>query len=151
MVECVFCNIAKGIIPCAKVWEDKDFLAFLDIRPATKGMTLVIPKSHHDSYIFNESDTTISELMKASRIVARMLEKAFEVERVAVVAEGAGVSHLHIKLYPLHGFNENFKPNFPKENMYFEKYPGYISTQLGPENTSQKLQEIAEYIKSKNC
>jgi diadenosine tetraphosphate (Ap4A) HIT family hydrolase len=132
------------------VWEDENFLAFLDIRPAMEGMTLVIPKSHHQSYIFNESDEVIVQLLGASRKVARMLEKAFGVKRVAAVAEGVGVSHLHIKLYPLHGFNEKFKSEFPKENMYFEKYPGYISTQLGPENTREKLQDIANLIRSKN-
>jgi histidine triad (HIT) family protein len=147
MSNCIFCNIVEGEIPCARVWEDENFLAFLDIRPVTKGMTLVIPKKHHQSYIFNETDWDISALLKASRKVAKMLEEAFDISRVAVVAEGAGVNHLHIKLYPLHGFDENFNANFPKESIYFDNYPGYISTQLGPENTPSQLQELADFIK----
>ena len=150
MADCIFCKIVEGKIPCAKVWEDDNFLAFLDIRPVTKGMTLVIPKKHHQSYIFNETDWDVSQLMKASREVAKMLEEAFDISRVAVVAEGAGVNHLHIKLYPLHGFKEDFNTSFPKENMYFENYPGYISTQRGPETNPSDIQEIADFIINRN-
>jgi diadenosine tetraphosphate (Ap4A) HIT family hydrolase len=150
MSDCVFCCIVRGSIPCAKVWEDENFLAFLDIRPTTKGMTLVVPKLHRQSYIFDESDEVISQLLGASRKVARMLEKAFGVKRVAVVAEGVGVDHLHTKLYPLHGFDGKPQIELPKENIYFEKYPGYISTQIGPENTPEKLQDICNLIRSKN-
>jgi len=46
MDSCVFCKIVKGEMPCAKIWEDDNFIAFLDIKPATKGMTLLIPKIH---------------------------------------------------------------------------------------------------------
>jgi len=56
MENCVFCSIVSGKIPVAKIWEDEKFLAFLDNRPNTPGMTLVIPKQHYDSYIFNLED-----------------------------------------------------------------------------------------------
>jgi histidine triad (HIT) family protein len=46
--ECIFCKIVKGEIPCYKVYEDKDNLAFLDVNPVAKGHTLVIPKQHTD-------------------------------------------------------------------------------------------------------
>ncbi len=150
MSDCVFCNIVNGNISCAKVWEDKDFLAFLDIRPVTKGMTLVIPKSHYGSYIFNQKDDVVTKLMHASKTVAKMLEKAFGVSRVAAVAEGAGVDHLHIKLYPMHGYTQDFSELSSKETKYFERYEGYISTQMGPKNSPQSLQEVADFIKSKN-
>jgi histidine triad (HIT) family protein len=76
-----------------------------------------------------------------------MLEKAFNVTRVALVAEGAGVNHLHIKLYPLHGFNEDFDMNTPKESLYFENYQGYVSTQLGPQRSPEELDKIARHIR----
>jgi histidine triad (HIT) family protein len=148
MKDCIFCKIAKGEVPCAKVWEDENFLAFLDIRPVTKGMTLVIPKKHRQSYIFKETDRDITELVKAGRTVSKMLEKAFGVSRVAVVAEGAGVNHLHIKLYPLHGFNENFNLQMPKEDLYFENYKGYVSTQQGPQRDKEELDDVAEIIRN---
>ena len=46
MSDCIFCKIAKGEIPSVKIWEDDEFFAILDLFPNTKGMTLVIPKSH---------------------------------------------------------------------------------------------------------
>ena len=52
MENCIFCKIVKGEIPCVKIWEDKDFLAILDVFPNTKGMTLVLTKKHFDSYAF---------------------------------------------------------------------------------------------------
>lgn len=146
MSECVFCKIVEGSVPCAKVWEDEQFLAFLDIRPTMEGMTLVIPKTHRQSYLFNESDDIISGIFAASRHVAKMLEKAFKVGRVAAVAEGAGVNHLHIKLYPMHGYAQGFTETFSKGLKYFEHYEGYISTQMGPEKTPEELQRTADLI-----
>jgi diadenosine tetraphosphate (Ap4A) HIT family hydrolase len=147
MDDCVFCKIVKGEIPCAKVWEDGQYLAFLDIRPATKGMTLIIPKTHLDSYIYNASKDQIANLFEASRKVVKMLEKTFEIDRIAVVAEGMGVNHVHLKLYPLHGVNKGFKPTEVKENMYFEKYEGYVTTQMGPTSNSDELSKLAEIIR----
>ena len=101
MEDCIFCKIFKGEIPCAKIWEDEKFLAFLDINPATEGMTLVIPKYHLDSYIFKNKDGDIKDIMVAAKKVAKMLENALDVDRVAVIFEGIEVNHLHIKLLPL--------------------------------------------------
>ena len=52
MTDCLFCKIVKGELDSAKIWEDKDFLAILDIMPNTKGMALVLTKKHYGSYIF---------------------------------------------------------------------------------------------------
>lgn len=51
--DCVFCKIVAGEIDSAKIWEDDEFLAILDIMPNTKGMTLVLTKKHYDSYAFD--------------------------------------------------------------------------------------------------
>lgn len=53
MTSCIFCKIIKGELESAKIWEDKEFLAILDIMPNTKGMTLVLTKRHHPSYAFD--------------------------------------------------------------------------------------------------
>ena len=50
MDNCIFCKMVKGEIPCAKVYEDQDILAFLDINPASKGHTLVITKEHFANF-----------------------------------------------------------------------------------------------------
>ncbi|MFZ2663980.1 MAG: HIT family protein [Patescibacteria group bacterium] len=101
MNDCIFCKIASKEIPSEIIWEDGNFVAFLDINPVTSGMTLVVPKKHLSSYIFDNSDIDISETMKASKAVAKILEKAFKVDRVAVIFEGLEVNHLHVKIFPL--------------------------------------------------
>ena len=49
MENCIFCKIAKGEIPSAKVYEDGNIMAFLDIAPAAKGHCLVMPKEHYET------------------------------------------------------------------------------------------------------
>ncbi len=62
MEECVFCNIANDQIPCVKVYEDDDFLAFLDIHPINKGHTLVIPKKHYEN-LFEIDEELLSKYL----------------------------------------------------------------------------------------
>lgn len=148
--DCVFCKIVKGEIDCAKIWEDKEFLAILDINPNTKGMTLVLTKKHYDSYIFEMNKKTYQKFFLAARKVVKILEKGLGVGRVAMVMEGMGVNHAHIKLYPLHGVDKNFKEMWAKERKFFDKYEGYISTQLGPQVELSELKKLAEEIRRKN-
>ncbi|MBS3072492.1 HIT domain-containing protein [Candidatus Pacearchaeota archaeon] len=149
MENCIFCKIVKGEIPSVKIWEDKNFLAILDVFPNTKGMALVLTKKHFDSYAFDMNDKNYSDLMLASKKVARLLESGLKVKRVAMVMEGLGVNHVHVKLYPLHGINEKFKETWAKEKVFFDKYEGYISTQLGPQKDISELKKVAEEIKRK--
>lgn len=145
--DCIFCKIVKGEIPSIKIWENKEFLAVLDINPNVEGMTLVLTKEHYDSYIFDMPDSSYKKFMNAVRKIARILERGLNVKRVAMVMEGMGINHAHIKLYPLHGIDEKFKEMWAKDKVYFEKYEGYISTQLGPQKTNEELKIIADKIK----
>ena len=146
-MECIFCKIIKGEIDSVKIWEDEKFVAILDVNPNTKGMTLVLTKEHYDSYAFDMPVELYSEFMMVSRRVAKILEKGLKVARVSMVMEGMGINHAHIKLYPLHGVNEKFKEMWAKERIYFEKYEGYLSTQLGPQADLKELKKLAEEIK----
>jgi len=150
MQDCIFCKIVKGEIDSAKIWEDEEFLAFLDVYPNTKGMTLVLTKQHYDSYVFDMPEDTYQRFMKAAKKVAKILEKGLGVKRVAMVIEGMGINHAHIKLYPLHGLDEKFKEMLGKEKIFFDKYEGYISTQLGSKVDISELKELAEKIKKRN-
>jgi diadenosine tetraphosphate (Ap4A) HIT family hydrolase len=145
MKDCIFCKIVKGEIDSAKIWENKNFIAILDIMPNTKGMTLVISKKHYDSYGFQVPEKIYLEAMKTSRKVAKILEKALKVKRVAMVMEGMGINHLHIKLYPLWRIPKRLKQH-PSKRVFFKKYEGYISTQLGPEANFNYLKKLAEKI-----
>lgn len=147
MENCIFCKIVSGDMPSVKIWEDETHMAFLDIFPNTEGMTLVIPKEHHNSDGFSMPDDKYVQTHLAAKKVAQILEKALKVQRVALVMEGMGVDHLHLKLYPLHGLEEKFQEMWAKDTIYFDKYAGYLSTQTGPKADFSKLEELAEKIK----
>ena len=96
----VFSKIVASEIPCYKIAENKDFLAFLDINPLTKGHTLVIPKKKVD-YIFDLDTETYTGLMAFARRVAKALKKAIDCQRVKVTVLGMEVPHTHVHLIPL--------------------------------------------------
>jgi diadenosine tetraphosphate (Ap4A) HIT family hydrolase len=145
--DCIFCKIARGEAPCAKIWEDEKCLAFLDGMPNTRGMTLVIPKKHFDSYAFDMLDGDYSGLLIAAKKVAKLLGKGMGVKRVGLVIEGLGVNHVHIKLYPMHGLEQKFKEGGQeKPGKFFEKYEGYLSTEIGPKKELSELKVIAKEI-----
>lgn len=145
--SCVFCKIAAGEVPCAKIWEDSEHLAFLDINPNVQGMTLVITKEHHPSYAFAMPEVAYARLLLASRHVSLMLDARLPVRRTAMVMEGMGVDHTHIKLYPLHGLKADFGEMWGPQRTYFERYEGYISTLLGPEADPGALADLAARLR----
>jgi diadenosine tetraphosphate (Ap4A) HIT family hydrolase len=150
MTGCIFCKIASGEIQSEKVWEDKRYLAILDINPNTEGMTLVLTKKHFDSDATDLPDKEFSDLMVTAKKVAKLLERKLKVKRVAIVMEGLGVNHVHIKLYPIYGLSEKFEETWAKEEKYFKNYEGYISTQLGPRKSAEELRKIAKKIRGEN-
>ena len=149
MDNCIFCKIEKGEFDSAKIWEDDNFFAILDLNPNTKGMSLVLPKKHYESYVFSMPDEVYEKFMLASKKVANILEKSLGVKRVAMVMEGMGVNHAHVKLYPMYGLDDEFKEIWAKEQAFFAKYPGYITTVLGPRADIHNLKKLAEEIKGK--
>jgi histidine triad (HIT) family protein len=96
----IFTKIIAGEIPAHKVAESDDFLAFLDIRPLSKGHTLVIPKQEVD-YIFDLEDELLSNIMLFARPVARALKAVVPCERIGVSVVGLEVPHAHIHLIPI--------------------------------------------------
>lgn len=96
----VFSKIVAGEIPCYKVAEDENFLAFLDINPLVEGHTLVIPKKEVD-YVFDLDTDTYSELMAFARKVAKAIKATIDCKRVGVAVLGMEVPHAHIHLVPL--------------------------------------------------
>jgi histidine triad (HIT) family protein len=147
-MEDVFCKIVKGEIPSFKIWEDDEFLAILDINPNVEGMTVLLSKDHYPSYIVESMDEELfSRMFVAAKKVAKLLDKALGTKRTAIVMEGLGINHAHVKLYPVYGLTEEFQEMWAKDKVYFEKYPGYITTQLGPQADFAKLAALAEKIK----
>ena len=96
----IFSKIASGEIPCYKVAEDKNYLAFLDIFPLVKGHVLVIPKKEID-YLFDLDEETYFGLMAFARKVALGMVKVIPCKRIGVAVLGLEVPHAHIHLVPL--------------------------------------------------
>ena len=97
MDDCIFCKIIKGGIPSFKVYEDDNYLAFLDIRPLNPGHTLVVPKNHL-RWVWD--DENIGEYMKVTQKIANAQKKAFDTEQVVSLIFGEEVHHAHIWLVP---------------------------------------------------
>ncbi len=96
----IFSQIVNGDMPCFKVAESDQFMAFLDINPLKEGHTLVIPKKEVD-YIFDLDDSALSGLMLFARRVAVAVEKVVSCKRIGVVVMGLEVPHAHIHLIPM--------------------------------------------------
>jgi len=96
----IFSKIVSNEIPSYKVYENKNFLAFLDINPLKKGHTLVIPKIEVD-YIFDLKSKEYQELWNFAKLVAKGMKRVIKCERISVVVMGLEVPHAHIHLIPL--------------------------------------------------
>jgi diadenosine tetraphosphate (Ap4A) HIT family hydrolase len=145
-MKCVFCEIIRGNIPSHKIWENEKFLAVLDINPNVRGMALVLTKKHFSSYAVDMRDADYAAFFLAAKKVAKLLDRKLGTRRTALVMEGLGVDHAHIKLYPVHGLPKKFKEIWAKEKVFFRKYPGYITTQLGPRADEKELLKLSEML-----
>ena len=96
----IFSKIVAGEIPCYKIAEDENFLAFLDIMPLAIGHTLVIPKKETD-YIFDIQSDEYVQLWMFAQKVAKAVGTAIPCKRVGVAVIGLEVPHAHIHLVPL--------------------------------------------------
>ena len=112
----IFTKIVNGEIPCYKVAESEDFLAFLDINPLAKGHTLVIPKEV--DYIFNVEDELYKELFAFSKKVGLAIEKVIPCERIGITVIGLEVPHAHIHLIPI---NSIYDMEFSRPKLKFSK------------------------------
>lgn len=101
----IFSKIIKGEIPCYKVAENNDFIAFLDIQPLAKGHVLVIPKIEID-YIFDIEDDLLGKMMIFSKEVAHKIKLAFPCQKVGVTVIGLEVPHAHIHLIPINSLSD---------------------------------------------
>jgi histidine triad (HIT) family protein len=101
----IFTKIVNGEIPCYKIAEDDQFLAFLDVNPLVPGHTLVIPKKEVD-YIFDLDPTTYQGLWAFAHKIALGIDAALDCKRVVVTVIGLEVPHTHIHLIPTTTMND---------------------------------------------
>lgn len=127
-------------------------MAILSIFPNTPGFSVVLTKEHKPSYAFENYDEVLTDLVLASKKVAKLLDETFEdVGRTGMFLEGFGVDHLHSKLYPMHG-TANMKAWKPIESgskmkVFFDKYPGYLSSHDAGRADDKELSQLAEKIR----
>lgn len=148
-MDCVFCKIIRGEEPSHIVWQDEQHIAFLSIFPNTEGVTVVIPKKHYSSYVFDLPDDVLNELIHATKRVAKLLDTKLEdVGRTTLVFEGYGVDHMHAKLFPMHGTANmtEWRPIESSIKTYFTEYPGYISSHDAAKARDEDLNRTAKKI-----
>lgn len=110
----IFSRIIRGEIPCHRVAENDQFLAFLDITPVNTGHVLVVPKIEVD-YIFDLEDKQLQDLILFAKKVATGLRTAVPCKRIGVSVIGLEVPHAHIHLIPIREMNDmNFMKDKPK-------------------------------------
>jgi histidine triad (HIT) family protein len=101
----IFSKIISGEIPCYKVAENEDFIAFLDINPNAKGHTLCVPKIEVDKILDMNEDLYL-KLMAFARTVGVALEKTIPCKRIGMAVIGLEVPHVHVHLIPLNEMKE---------------------------------------------
>jgi len=129
--DCVFCKIGKGEIDHEKIWEDENYIAFLDQNPFCKGHTLVIPKEH-SRWVWDLNNKQYSEFLLKVKEVALLLGRYFDTEWIEEIIAGVGVEHTHVHLLPRR-FDDGLK-EIPKEAMK-------------PKPSTEELNKLAEEIR----
>lgn len=137
MDNCIFCKIVKGEIPCYKVYEDADVLAFLDISQTTKGHTLVIPKEHFDNILYCPKDI-LSKVMDVVQKIAQASITTLGAKGVNIINNtnaiaGQTVMHFHVHVIPRYSEDDSLKIEFNSNKLDKLNLPAIA------ENLSKKL------------
>ena len=112
MEKDIFCKIIDGEVPCHKVYEDDDVLAFLDISQVTKGHTLVISKKHYDNFLTIPQEE-MHRVMDVAQRIGQVSVKYLGAKGVNILtncyeAAGQTVMHFHVHVIPRYDGNEGF-------------------------------------------
>ncbi len=127
----IFTKIINGEIPCYKIAENDQFLAFLDVFPLVKGHVLVVPKQEID-YIFDLPDQLLADLFIFAKSIAPAIEKAVPCQRIGITVIGLEVPHAHVHLVPMNTANDvNFtQPKIKVEASEMEAIAAKIRANL---------------------
>ena len=101
----IFSKIIAGEIPCYKIAEDENFIAFLDIFPLVKGHVLVVPKIETDKF-FDLPNEFLGSMLLFAKPIAHAIEKAMPCNRCGISVMGLEVPHAHMHLVPINNAND---------------------------------------------
>lgn len=110
MDDCIFCKIIEGEIPCYKVFENENVMAWLDINPLSKGHVLVVPKTHYQD-IYEAPEHVLCEVMKVTKKVASKIKEKLNPEAILINQNngkkaGQTIMHYHLHIKPIYGNTE---------------------------------------------
>jgi len=146
----IFDKIVSGDMKAWVVWQDDEYMAFLTPFANTPGHTVVIKKENPGDNVFKVDEESFSGIMHAARTVSRMLENAFDTDRVGVLFDGTGVPHLHAQLIPFHenlSQDKELAEKYRKENPQFAHH---LTAADGPMMNESELDTILAKIQKAN-
>lgn len=138
MTNCIFCKIISGEIPSVKIYEDEHVFAFMDIMPLSKGHTLLIPKTHRE-FVYDLQPDEAAKLFSVAPKIASAIKETFNPEGMNLLNNngakaGQSVFHFHLHFIPRYGEKDGFGAKWVTKEKEF---------------TSERIQELAEEVKSK--
>ena len=127
-MPCIFCKIIAGDLPAYKVYEDEKFLAFLDIRPLTKGNSLVITKEHY-RWVYDVPE--FGDFFEVAKKIALAAKKGLGAEWISFLTLGLEIPHAHIRVMP------RYSDDLHKE---------FIDESISEDFSDEEMKEIADII-----
>ena len=127
-MSCIFCKIIAGDLPAYKVYEDEKFLAFLDIRPLTKGNSLVITKEHY-RWVYDVPE--FGDFFEVAKKIALAAKKGLGAEWISFLTLGLEIPHAHIRVMPRYS-----------NDLYKE----FIDESISEDFSDEEMKEIADII-----
>ncbi len=136
-MQCIFCKIVAGEIPSFKIYDDDETLAFMDIKPFTKGHTLVIPKQHAEN-IFEISIENLQKVAATGKKVAERLKEVLHVDGIRLSQSngkiaGQEIMHFHLHVIPRYN-DDGLSVNL-------------VDTRNLPQADMEELRQLAEKLK----
>ncbi len=126
MDNCIFCQIVKGELPCYKIYENENYLAFLDIFPRNKAHTLVIPKKHY-RWVYDVAD--FANYWAVALKITKAIQKGFSTSFISYLTYGLDIHHAHIQIIP-HYENEINPSIFPEVKKFSEEEMREIASKI---------------------
>ena len=119
-MNCIFCKIINGELPCYKVYEDEKVLAFLDISQASKGHTLIVPKTHFANMLECDEET-VAYMYKIANKLGNQIVNSLGAKGMNILTNinevaGQTVKHFHIHLLPRYNDEDGVKIDFISSN-----------------------------------